>query len=348
MLDFFKEHKKLIIEISPLTIIYVIAAYFSIQALMYIHSIIILIFLAFIIMLALNPFVQKFQKKVKVSRLTSIISVYIIVILFLIIGLSLIIPSLVTELYQLLKNTNLEIPFLQEQLSEFKFSVTELTNLINQLGSSFQTAISLIINTFSGIFTFVTVIVLSFYLLLERPHLHLKLYWFTKDKNIIKKTKKILKSLEEQLGGWVRAELILMTIIGVMTYIGLILLSVPYALPLALCAGLLEILPNLGPTIATVPSLIIASIYSGPVVAIAVIILYIIIQQLENNIIVPRVMKQNADVNPLVSIVSILIGFKVYGVIGGLLAVPSYIIMRTIWSTYFYHKNIPEKPQKTK
>jgi predicted PurR-regulated permease PerM len=124
--------------------------------------------------------------------------------------------------------------------------------------------------------------------------------------------------------------------VGIITYIGLTLLNIPYALPLALLAGLLEIVPNLGPTIAAVPAIAFAYISGGPVMAGFVTLFYVIVQQLENNLIVPKIMQQNADVNPLVSIIVMLVGLKLAGIPGVLLAVPSYIVVRALYSHWFH------------
>ena len=125
-----------------------------------------------------------------------------------------------------------------------------------------------------------------------------------------------------------------MLTIGIVTFIGLTVLRIPYALPLALAAGLLEILPNLGPTLAAIPAIAIAYISFGPVSALLALIFYVIVQQLENNLLVPKIMAANAHVNPLVAIVTILIGVEIGGVVGAFLAIPIYIVIRLIYSTF--------------
>ena len=123
--------------------------------------------------------------------------------------------------------------------------------------------------------------------------------------------------------------------IAVLTYIGLTIIGVPYALPLAILAGLLEILPNIGPTIAAIPAIAIGYITGGPVIAGVVLLLSIVVQQLENSVLVPKIMRENANVNPLISIVAILTGFQLAGVMGALLAIPSYITIRAVYSVFF-------------
>jgi predicted PurR-regulated permease PerM len=172
------------------------------------------------------------------------------------------------------------------------------------------------------------------YLLLQREDLYKKVGWFTTNPRHFRIAREVLDRVSDQLGGWVRGEIVLMTTIGVMTYLGLLLFDLPYVLPLAFLAGFLEILPNLGPTIAAVPAVIIAFVTHGPVVAAFVLLLYVIVQQLENNFIVPKIMKDNVDVSPLMTIVVILSGFKLGSIMGALLAVPIYVTARTLYSVW--------------
>jgi len=334
MLNLF-DHKHTTVAVASTTILYTISMLLLIYGLFMIRDILTLIFLAFILMVALSPVAKKFQKYLKLPRLASIVVAYFLFIGILVTFFSLLIPPLIAELTGLIKFINL--PGLQQEFQSFEFTLDGVSTLASQVGSSVGTFLSIISSTFSGIFTTFTLFVMSFFLLQGRETLYKKVRWFTNREEHLEKAKDFINDLEAQLGGWVRGELILMLVIGSMTYLGLTALGIPYALPLAILAGLLEILPNIGPTIAAIPAIVIAFITQGPLVAGGVLILNIVIQQLENNIIVPKVMNDNAHVSPLVSIVSILIGLKLGGVIGALLAVPLYIVVRTVYVTFFYH-----------
>lgn len=316
------------------TTFFLLFLYFLFQ----IRDIIVLLFLAFILMVAINPIGKKIQKSTKLGRLPSVLFAYFLFLSVLVLFFSLLLPPLIIEFIALLKFVNL--PPLQEQFTKLNFSITDLGSFAGQIGTSVTAVMAVIGSTFSGIFTLFTLFVISFFMLLEREVLHKKLNWLIKDETELKRIETLLNELETQLGGWVRGELILMTIIGVMTYIGLTILGVPYALPLALLAGFLEILPNIGPTIAAVPAVALAFISGGPLIGVATLVLNVIIQQLENNVIVPKVMKSAVNVNPLVSIIAILIGLKTAGVIGALLAVPTYIVLRTIYGVYLYRHRL--------
>lgn len=326
-------------SISPSIVIFTVFFLLGLYFLFYIRSIITLLFLAFIFMVALNPAVSWLESKLRLPRILAILVMYLLVIAVMVGLIALVVPPLSRELYQLVISLNLP-PVIQTELDNFTFSLENFSNLMERVGSSVGVIVSIVTSTFSGVFTFFTLLVLSFYLMLDRKVLHRKVAWFSKNPEHMQEAKRFIDSLELQLGGWVRGQFVLMVLIGLITYIGLVLLNIPYALPLAILAGVLEIVPNLGPTVASVPAIILAYIGGGPVMAGMTTIFYIVVQQLENNLIVPKIMKDNVDVNPLVAIITILIGLKLAGVVGALLAVPAYIVIRTLYSLWF-NRQVP-------
>ena len=331
MLKLFKNETS--ISVSPSVVIFTTFFLLFLYFLYQISDILVLFFFGFIIMVALHPFVHKLEIKLKFPRLLAIMTTYILVFAGIVSLLGLLIPPLARELYQFVREFNL--PWLQEEIVNFSFNLTELSSLIEQLGNSVNTLYSVVTSTFSSIFTVMTVLIISLFLMLDRKRLHLRVAWFTKDKKHLRIAQDFIDSLEHQLGGWVRGQLILMLVIGIVTYIGLTLLSVPYAAQLALLAAALEVLPNLGPTISAIPSIVIGIVSGGPVLGLVVLVFYILVQQLENNLLVPKIMQDNVDVSPLVSILSILIGLELAGIVGALLAIPVYIVIRSIYSTWF-------------
>ena len=146
------------------------------------------------------------------------------------------------------------------------------------------------------------------------------------------RVQRFISALEKELGGWVIGQLSLMLIIGIATGIGLYLIGVPYALPLGILAGLLEIIPNIGPTLAAVPSVILAFLFGGPVSGVVTLLFYILLQQFEGIIITPQIMKNTAHVSPLVSILLITASLRILGAVGALLAIPVYIAVRTAYA----------------
>jgi len=139
----------------------------------------------------------------------------------------------------------------------------------------------------------------------------------------------ILDECELSLVGWIRGVLIAMSVISIVSYIGLLILGVPLPLVNALLAGLLEFIPNLGPTLSLIPPTLLAFL-DAPWKSIAVIILYVLIQQFESLVLVPFVMEREVSILPLFTILSVVIFSSFFGFLGLFLAVPLLIISQ-IW-----------------
>lgn len=327
--------KKHAVSIDPLSVLINVGMLLTLFLLFQVRAIVVLLFLAFILMTALHPWVTLMHVRLRVPRGLAILIAYVSVIAFVAVLFGFVVPPLVDELYRLFKTVNL--PYFQDEIRELSLDISELSAIAERVGSSVNMLFSIITSTFASAFTVMTVLVLSVYMMIDRPDLHKKVGWITKEKKYFDIAEKYLNELEMQLGGWVRGQIVLMLLIGGITYVGLVLLNVPYALPLALVSGLLEIVPNLGPTVAAVPGIILAYIAGGPVLAGVTTLFYVIMQQLENNLIVPKVMKENADVNPLIAMVVILMGLTLGGVVGALISVPTYIVFRISYSVIRQH-----------
>ena len=140
----------------------------------------------------------------------------------------------------------------------------------------------------------------------------------------------ILSKCEASLVGWMTATLIDMAVIAVVSFIGLSILGVPLALANAIIAGLLEFIPNIGPVLSVIPPMVVAAILVSPGKAIAVLILYILIQQFEAYVLVPFVMKQQAELLPAVTLLAVVIFGSLFGFLGVFLAMPLVIVSK-IW-----------------
>jgi len=151
---------------------------------------------------------------------------------------------------------------------------------------------------------------------------------FIKDKRRRARIKDTIIRIEKILGRWMIGELFLMLIIGLFTFIVLVILGVEYALPLAIIAGVLEVVPNIGPFLALIPASFIALVTGGFFKFILVIVAYILIQQLENNIIVPKVMQIVIGINSFLILISIIAGDMLFGPIGVILAIPTLVIVQ--------------------
>ncbi len=315
------------IEISHRTIIFTILFLLFLWLLYYLKGIILLLFFSLIFMSALNPLIDRLHRW-HIPRALGIILVYILI--FSVIGVAIagIIPPLVDQTQTLLTR-------LPEDFASFKWlglSESVVNSQVNQLIDKLGVISGGVIKTFVGLFqnliNFIVFLVVSFYLLLQRRNLDNFLIKFLGSDGEEKGTR-IVDKIERRLGGWVRAEFFLMIIIGTLSYIGLRLLGIEYALPLAIFAGLLEIIPSIGPFISAIPA-VLAGLVISPVMGLAVAALYFLIQQLENSLIVPQIMAKEVGINPLIIILALISGFKLGGVVGAILAVPVILLIEII------------------
>jgi predicted PurR-regulated permease PerM len=130
-----------------------------------------------------------------------------------------------------------------------------------------------------------------------------------------------MEEINHNLSQWILGQIMISITIGVGAFIAYSLIKLPFALPLAVLAGLLEFVPNLGPTLAAIPAILVALTVS-PATVLFTVIAGMLIQTLENNLVVPMIMKRAVQLHPLIVIVGIVTGHALAGLIGAILAVP--------------------------
>lgn len=320
------------IEISYKTIVFTVFFVLGLWFLFIIRDILLYLFVSFILMSALKPAVERMEK-MRIPRPLSILLIYIILLFTLFYLVSVIIPPLISESVLLLKSITPDgkIPAIyQEILNYIKHLNLDNFNKISPFGNNLLDAVKTALSVFGGIISGLSLLVLTFYLLLERKHLEN----FLENQLGERKGKKWINTIiliEFRLGAWVRGQLFLCFLIGAMSFVGLTILGVKYALPLAIIAGFLEIVPIIGPIVSGIPA-VLAALLVSPSLALMVIILYLIIQQAENHLVVPNIMNKVVGIRPVVSIIALLIGAKIMGITGALLSIPVVLVIQTIIS----------------
>jgi predicted PurR-regulated permease PerM len=308
-------------EIAPRTILFTILLLVGGWFLIYIHDILYLLFISFILMSALRPLVDRIEK-LRIPRAGAILLVYVVLISLIVLGGTVIFPPMINETVRLINN----FPQYLSPLSPYiKINVETLIQQIAPLG---QNVLMVTIGIFSNLISIVTILVFSFYFLHARTHLPGFIELFL-GPQISRQAVNIVSRVEERMGAWVRGQIILCLIIGQASFIGLTLLGINYALPLALLAGILEAVPIVGPNISAIPAILVALTVSKGL-ALAVAGLYFLIQQLENNVVVPNVMKRTVGLPPLAILLALMIGGRLGGVLGIIIAVPTLLAAQTI------------------
>ncbi len=317
------------INITTAAIIKIILIFLILYFLFLVRDILAVLFVALILASAIDPWVDWMQKK-KIPRGVGVLLIYIVLLSFVSLVIYLIIPPIAKEFSALASS----FPQILDKiitgfsvLKEYTYQqgiLDEIKGSLGTIGSNLQSAaggvFSTVFGIFGGIFSFFLVLVLTFYMVVEENAIK-KLIFSIAPSEHQPYIMELINRMQKKIGMWLRGQLILSLIIFVLTYTGLSILNVEYALVLALVAGLTEFIPYLGPVIAAVPAVFLA-FTQAPMLAVFVVIMYYIVQLVENNILVPKVMQKAVGMNPIISIVVLLIGFKIAGIVGAILSIP--------------------------
>jgi len=319
--------KKINIDISTNSIIKVLIVIFLLWILYLIRDVVAILFFAIILVSILEP-IDAWLRLKKIPRGLSVLLIYLFLLVIFSMVVILLIPPITDQINQL--STNFP-QYWQKAISEF----SNLNQFLSQYGisqsieSSFKSLkitettgdiFSRVGGFVSGIFSLFVILVITFYLLVEEKALRRILRSLVPGQSL-PYAYQLVNRIQQKLGLWLRAQLILAFIIFLLVYFGLLLLGVKYALILAIIAGILEFIPYLGPVLAAIISIGL-TLFQSPIKALLVLILFVVVQILENNILVPKVMQKTVGLNPVVSIVALLIGAKLGGMIGIILAIP--------------------------
>jgi len=206
----------------------------------------------------------------------------------------------------------LDTPVLIRELSSY------LNSLADFLSQGVFSSVSLV---FGGILNFVLILVLSFYLVVQEDGVSKFLKIITPLKHEQYVTG-LWRRSQTKIGLWMQGQLLMSALVMLLVYIGLLVIGIPHALLLSVLAGVFELIPLFGATLAAIPALFIAYISGGTTPTLIVAGLYIVIQQLEGNLIYPLVVKKVVGVPPMISIVALVIGGTLAGFLGVLISVP--------------------------
>jgi predicted PurR-regulated permease PerM len=316
------------IDISYKTFIKFFLILIGFGLLYYLGGIILAVILAVVIASALEPAMEWFLRN-RIPRVLGAIFAYL-AFFFLFVGIVyMVFPPLFDEVQgffriypmqeqKLLRELDrINAPFLSSLVTDNIDIILNGTGGIGQLGGGvFQFAS----NIFGGVFSALIVTVLSFYLVTQERGIENFLRIVTPLEYEEYAIDLWMRS-QKKMGQWLRAQFLLAVLIGLMVYLGLTILGVKYALLLGLLAAVFEIIPIIGPILAAVPAVFVAFLQQ-PLLGFIVVAMYILIQQMESHLIVPVVMRKAVGLNPLIVIISLLVGAQLGGIIGLFLAVP--------------------------
>ncbi|MBE9014575.1 AI-2E family transporter [Chroococcidiopsis sp. CCALA 051] len=328
-------------------VVFVVCLYISWQ----IRQVLLLIFTAVVLAIALNRLVRLFQR----FRIGRSIAIFLSVglLLLLLAGFFIVvIPPFLEQLQELVKLTPEGLERLRswtswlqnlipEQVVQDLRNLSGLTQQLQSLLSSlFGNFLTLFSNSIGIILNCVVVLVLTI-MLLANPAPYRRSFILLFPSSYRHRVEEILQQCEVGLGGWVTGILFNMAIIAVLNGTALLILQVPLALANGVLSGISTFVPNVGPFLSTIPAVLLA-LLDSPGKAVAVLVAYIIIQQVESNVLTPLIMKRQVSLLPAVTLASQLIFASFFGFLGLFLALPLLVITQ-VWIKELLVKDVLNK-----
>lgn len=318
-----------IISISTGTILRIMAVALAAWFFYVIRDIIILFILSVVLTATIKPIVDWLELR-KIPRSASVIAIYVLLMAFLMLAFSLLLPPFFGQF----KELSLSAPEYAKKLTEafrgienyarsynIDFSSEDLTrnilsNVFQSSGQLFSTTASI----FHGLVSFVVVLSLTFYMSVKKNGMRRFITAVTSPR-YREYVLSFSDRVQIKIGRWVFGQILLMVTVFALDLLLLYFTDVPYALVLALIGGVLEIVPYVGPVIATAIATIVGLLVS-PLTGLAALLLFTAVHQFEVHFIVPQIMKKAVGLNPIIVILALLVGIQIGGVLGAILAVP--------------------------
>ena len=322
--------------ISTGTIIRFFAIGALLMALYYISDVVLVIMAAIVIASAIEPIIRRMNRR-KVHRIISVIVIYVIVAAILTAILIFFMPLIVNDALALLNELPQTVSLQDiwnplssisgnsvssQAISQHTISIYDFVNSFKSFlaGTSaevFRTASAV----FGGVFSFLLILVLSFYLAVREDGVDdfLRIIAPVKHHEYIID---LWKRSQRKIALWLQGQIILGILIGVLVYLALAIVGIPHALMLAVFAGIFEIIPVFGPIFSSIPAIILAFSERGVGIGFLILGLYLVIYQFESQLFYPLVVKKIVGISPIVVILALVIGAKLAGILGALIAVP--------------------------
>jgi predicted PurR-regulated permease PerM len=295
-----------------------------------------LIYISALIAMGFSPLVSLIQRsnhgRLRVSRTFAILAIYVTIIsVFVLLALA-VVPPAVEQARELWAR----IPGLFDDLQRFLIRyrlMTQRVTLQQALqsapagsgGNAVSTVLVALSSVIGGVFGIITILILSFYLLIEAEPLFNYLIRFVPDPERAR-VGMAAREAVRKVSAWLRAQLTLAGVMGVFAAVGLGLMGEPYFYVIALIAAVGETIPIVGPIIGGVTAVAVA-IASSPKLAVTVGIYFFVLHQLEANILVPKIMEKRVGVSPVAVLTALLIGGALWGLVGAILAIPTAAIL---------------------
>jgi predicted PurR-regulated permease PerM len=298
------------------------------------RHVLLLIYISALFAIGFTPVVLLIERQRRIPRWLAILILYVIILGSIAVVVSLVAPPLIEQakglwdaaprMFDRAQEYLIEKGLLRERLT-LREAVEQAPGTTGAVGTITGAALGIV----GGIAGLLTILILTFYLLLEAETLRdtfLRLFPKSRRTQMAKASSEVT----QKISAWLNGQLLLAATIGTTAAIGLWILGVPYFYVLALIAGVGEMIPVVGPIIAAVPGIAVALTISYQK-ALLVALFYLLQQQLENHVLVPRIMSRQVGVSAVTVIVALLLGGNLLGVLGAILAIPTAAILQVIY-----------------
>jgi len=306
------------------------------------------LFLSFVIMSAALPIINWFKKE-GISKGWAIAVTYFLGFILLLAVVALIVIPLVNQINGLGKNIPVWVENITENLKELDVSGFVINEALTQWFERFTSADSFknITSAIGGAAEWASIVLASFvfsvYLILDHDKvLDFVLIRIHSDEKR-SRVKKLVLDLEYKLGKWLIGQATVSAIAGTTLGLVLALFRIPFALPMGVLVALLSAIPSLGATIASIPPLLTALILKGPMTALIILLIFLVYQQVENNLIIPKVMGNAVEVKPTLILLAAITFLILFGVWGAVLSVPAMVILKMCYEFYIDLQKIDAK-----
>lgn len=291
-------------------------------------DILLIIFFGWLISFILEPFVDFFTDKLKLPRIISTVLVFLLFAILIIISFAIFIPDILIQLKTLQK---LVPTFMNNSPLPLQKGVDSFIKSLNNYGNIVPGVTQFAVN-------FVTILILSFYLIVDKDNINRKIFALTPRK-YHDQIKFVQRITDQSFASFVRIQILWGLVGGLITWVVLTIFGVSFAASTSLTSGFLTAIPVVGPLIGVIPPLLV-SLIERPDQAIIIFLIIFVTQQIIFNAMGPKIIGKAFNINPIIVILSLLIGIKIAGATGAIFAIPVVSIVLIVGREYynFYFK----------
>ncbi|MEK7630630.1 MAG: AI-2E family transporter [Patescibacteria group bacterium] len=340
-------HPHTSIDISTSTLIRLALVILGVVFLWVIRDILMIILVSIVIASAVEPLVQWFMKW-RMPRVLATLLIYLSGMAFVIGIFYLLVPPLAGDFQlffsQLPSLIETALVGFQQKVPFFSFDFvidairTSTLNADQYVRDAVGGFFSFSSAFFSGVFSFGFIVIISFYLTAQEDGIADVLRIVT-PKEYEEYALNLWARSQRKIGRWLQGQLLLGLLVGVLVFIMLTVLRVEHAFLFAVLSAVFEIIPYFGPVMAAIPAIAVTAI-KDPLLGLLVAGIYFLVQQMENHLIYPQVVRKTVGVHPLLAIIALLIGGTVAGVVGIIIAIPLAVILVEYFNDVVEHKRM--------